>query len=191
MPPKTNALVAIRPELADAVAVIEAAENIDPAKINLSNLPKVAEFLAKTRKAKAIIEDAHKEAVADLKAKIKPLDDGKLSLTKRATKADEVISDKLFSMYVDSQHDVGDEPMAKRMEGVLGSTISFVTKDEITGELTDVDAVPEEFMLPPAQRIDYAKVNAVLAAGVAVPGFKKKITIKGHIRTLSREEITS
>ncbi len=185
--PKANELVVRNPDVMnDVVSIIETAERVDPDKIDESNIEKAAEILARVRKALKTIEDEHKSAIKASKDAMAPFDAGRKVLKDRAEKMDALISNRLMNMYWDS-----DGSVEKKVTGTLGATLSFVTKKELFGELADITQVPEEYLraIKPEDRIDWAKVNAVIAAGIAIPGITSMVKNSGHVRTIATDVI--
>lgn len=139
------------------------------AKVTLENIDKGVEVLARVREANRKLTALADEALADLKKQVKAIESERNKLRVRLTKADTAVAERIIALY----REVSDkDTLAKRMEGALGSSAT-VTHKTVTVEVTNADAVPDEYLLPIPSRADRVNVAMVADAhknGVAVPG---------------------
>lgn len=168
--PTELALTAARPDVMKPIrqiAELAGALGEDPvATVTLDTVDKAVEALARVREAQRKLDAAGKEVTQPLKDQIKPFDTERLALEKQLKAADKAIADRLVDLYL---HDP--EGMAKRMEGALGSTATFVQRG-VEVEVIDADKVPD-FLLSPlptrAERVNKTAIAALVETGQPVP----------------------
>lgn len=136
------------------------------ANVTVDNLDRAVEALARVREAMRKLDAECKLATKPFKDAAKPFDSERLALEKRLKSADIAVADRLIDLYL---HDP--EGMAKRMEGALGSSATFVRRGSRV-EVLDADKVPEHFLSPlptRAERVNTTAIAALVEAGQPVP----------------------
>jgi len=134
---KPTGLAATNPDLISTITTLcEKGAGIVP-NVTVENVSRAAELLARVREAAKALDAAHKEAVAELKRQLAPFDSQKKSSVASLEAIDDALSDAILKLYADTE-------IGKRLEGVLGSTISIAERHDLALEedFIQIQSVP-------------------------------------------------
>lgn len=133
--------------------------------------------LVKTKKMIKELEDERTSVTKPLLA-VKRKVDGWFSPTVKALKKAEADLKGMLSGFLKMKAEEQTKAIAEgRFDDVqtpeLGEGVS--ARRKTTPKLVDFDAIPEEFLLPPEERVDWGKVRAQFDAGASVPGIELEV----------------
>lgn len=132
-------LVATNPDLISTITTLcEKGAGIVP-NVTVENVARAAELLARVREAAKALDAAHKEAVAELKRQLAPFDSQKKSNAVLLESYDLALSEAILKLYADTE-------IGKRLEGVLGSTISIAERNDLVLDESTIriESLPNE-----------------------------------------------